>query len=167
MIDAVIDQYPTTFARLDMVKIAAYVKGTSTEPVNDGDDHLWILGEPLTLTVTHRGDTVGQITVPAGFITDGASVPRLAQILTGWRPWDEPQRWAAIAHDWLYCCNGHLDQGQPAVAVAKSYADRTFRAVLRAAGAHRLRYTAMYWAVHLFGGHAYRADQATGPTIRT
>lgn len=171
MTAAVIERYPDTFARVDIVKAAAVANGVDAGEVKDGDDRLWILGGPLTITVTEHGDPVRTVTVPTGFVTDGASVPYLAQLLTGWHPWDEPQRWAAIAHDWLYCCNGRPVAGHPYLGdlptCAKRYADRVFRAVLTAAGAHPIRAETMYRAVHLFGGHAYRSDQATGPTIRT
>ena len=172
MTTAKIVQRPSSFARVDMVKIAAYVNGTSTDPVQKGDDRLWILGDPLAVNLLDaHGQRVDTVIVPKGFITDGASVPYLAQVATGWRPWDEPQRWGAIVHDWLYCCNGrpvpgHIDIGD-LPDTPKPRADRAFRAVLRGAGAHWIRHTAMYWAVRLFGGHAYRTDQATGPTIRT
>lgn len=172
MITAQIVQRPQSFARVDMVKIAAYVHGTSTDPVQKGDDRLWILGGPLAVNLlAANGDRVDTVIVPKGFTTDGASVPYLAQLLTGWRPWDEPQRWGAIVHDWLYSCNGlpvpgHIDLGD-LPAASKPGADQAFRAVLRGAGARWLRHTVMYWAVRLFGGHAYRVDQATGPTIRT
>lgn len=155
---------PETFDRVDRVK---HVVG---QPILPGDDRLWILGGPLVVAVLAGGDTVGTVTVPRGFVTDGASVPWLAQLATGWRPWDEPQRWGAIVHDWLYCCNGRSLTDHPDIgslpAAGKSYADRAFRAVLAAAGAHPFRAHTMYWAVHLFGGHAYRSDQATGPTVR-
>jgi hypothetical protein len=169
---AKIVQRPGSFARVDMVKIAAYVNGTSTDPVQKGDDRLWILGDPLAINLlAANGDRIDTVIVPKGFVTDGASVPYLAQVLTGWRPWDEPQRWGAIAHDWLYCCNGRPVPGGAwdghLPAASKRGADRAFRAALSGAGARWPRHTAMYWAVKLFGGHAYRTDQSTGPTIRT
>jgi hypothetical protein len=161
---ATIDHRPGTFDRVDRVKAAV------NEPALAGDDRLWILGGPLTATLHPAGGPAWTVTVPRGFVTDGASVPWTIQTVTGWRPWDEPQRWGAIVHDWLYSCNGRPVTGHPDLgilpAVAKRDADRAFRAVLRAAGAHPVRYTAMYLAVHLFAGSAYRSDQATGPTVR-
>jgi hypothetical protein len=135
---------PATFDRVDRVKAAV------GQPVLYGDDRLWILGQALTAIVD--GDLV---TVPRGFTTDGASIPRFGTWLTGWGPWEEPQRWGAIVHDWLYCSSG----------VSKAWADRAFRAVLASEGAGIVRRWAMYLAVRLFGGHAYRIDQASGPMI--
>jgi hypothetical protein len=91
-------------------------------------------------------------------------VPYLAQVLTGWKPWDEPQRWGAIVHDYAYCMNG--SDAAAGRRCGKPYADQAFRAVLRAAGAGWVRAETMYRAVNLFGGHAYETDQLTGPTVR-
>jgi cation diffusion facilitator CzcD-associated flavoprotein CzcO len=151
-----------TFDRVDRVKVAV------GEVPLKGDDRLWILGQDFQVLVTD--DHQYLVRVAAGFVTDGASVPYLAQLVTGWRPWDEPHRWGAIVHDWLYCMNGtwHILTGEPASVpkAPKALADRAFRATLMAAGASRFRATVMYWAVRLFGGPAYRSDQQTGPTIR-
>lgn len=156
-----------TFDRVDRVKEAV------GEEVLKGDDRLWILGQELFVSVdAHEGpDLRHAVAVPEGFVTDGASVPYLAQVLTGWRPWDEPHRWGAIVHDWLYCMNGQPTGAAdgfrgPYPRVAKAWADLAFRATLQAAGASSFRAAVMYQAVRLFGGHAYAIDQKTGPTIR-
>jgi len=68
------------FERVDRVKLAA------GQVVLPGDDRNWILGEPLVVDV---GD--GEvITVPLGFTTDGASIPRAVERLTFWRPCTSP-----------------------------------------------------------------------------
>jgi hypothetical protein len=58
----------------------------------------WVLLAPFESKVYYH-DTTEWITVPAGFMTDGASVPRLpmAYMLFGGRA-----RKAATIHDWLY-----------------------------------------------------------------
>lgn len=134
---------PTTFDRVDRVKWAA------GQEVRRHDEDFWILGGPLTFSVDGR---VFQI--PKGFTTDGASIPAVGQLLTGWARWDPPQRWAAIIHDWLYCAE-----------VSKDYADHAFRAALLAEGADWWMRTAMYRAVRWFGHGAYTVDQAAGPLI--
>lgn len=134
---------PTTFDRVDRVKKAA------GQRVRSHDNEYWILGEPLTFMVDTR---VFQI--PKGFTTDGASIPEVGQLLTGWTRWDPPQRWAAIIHDWLYCAD-----------VTKDYADHAFRAALLAEGANWWMRTVMYRAVRWFGHNAYLTDQAAGPMV--
>ena len=118
----------------------------------EGDDRFWILGDPL---IVQAGGE--RIEIPTGFTTDGASVPAWAQRLTGWQPWEDPQRWAGIVHDWLY-----TQKGFP-----KSRADKIFRSVLTSEGAGWLKRRLMYLAVVVGGGPAYRADQARGPRIFT
>lgn len=60
---------------------------------------LWALSKPLTYR-THAGDT---ITVPAGMVTDLASIPRpLRAILAP----DGPYAQAALVHDFLYATGG-------------------------------------------------------------
>jgi len=41
------------------------------------------------------------ITVPNGFVTDGASIPRWLWTICG-SPMDVPRIYAAVVHDWLY-----------------------------------------------------------------
>jgi hypothetical protein len=142
--EARVIERPDTFDRVDRVKEAV------GQPVLPTDDRFWILGQALTFQVDGR-----PFVVPKGFTTDGASVPWWAQVLTGWRPWDEPQRWAAIVHDWAYCSPG----------VRKLWADRAFRAVLKSEGAGWLRREVMYLAVRIGGGPAYRTDQRQGVPI--
>jgi len=128
------------FARVDRVKREV---GQAVLP---GDDRNWILGEPLVVDI---GD--GEvITVPLGFTTDGASVPAAVQRLTFWHPFEGPQRWAGIVHDWLYYQDGY----------DRKRADEIFREILRAEGASSFRTMAMYWAVRVFGKRAYNTNQA-------
>ena len=49
-----------------------------------------------------RDPVVGLIEVPAGFIFDGASIPRAAWTLLGVTPFDGRIIHAAVIHDWLY-----------------------------------------------------------------
>ena len=128
------------FARVDRVKLAF------GQVVLPGDDRNWILGEPLVVDV--GGGEI--ITVPVGFTTDGASIPDAVERLTFWHPFEGPQRWAGIVHDWLYYEDGY----------DRKRADEIFRDVLRKEGASWLRTMAMYWAVRAFGKKAYVSNQA-------
>lgn len=128
------------------------VKEYTGEPILPGDEDLWILGEEMVVEVSD-GEVV---TVPVGFVTDGASVPKPVQVLTRWKPFEGPQRWAGIAHDWLYHVTGY----------GKRRADDVFRAILEAEGASWFRRTAMYWAVRLFGHKAYNRNQERGTDAR-
>jgi hypothetical protein len=145
MVSARIVQRPARFDRVDRVKEAV------GQPVLPGDERFWILGDPLIVEL----DDGERIEVPVGFTTDGASVPTSAQKLTDWGPWEDPQRWAGVVHDWLY--------SQP--GVSKSHADDVFRAILASEGASTWKRRLMYAAVVAGGWKAYWDDQRRGPRI--
>ena len=142
--------YPESFDRVDLIKLALADAGEPIDKVEPGDDRLWILGSPLVVEVNGRTHEI-----PTGFTTDGASIPRWGQLLTGWDPWEEPQRWGAIVHDWLYCERNTI----------KQYCDKALREVLRSEGSNWWQREIMYLAVVIGGGKAYKMDQADGPYI--
>lgn len=97
---------------------------------------VFAVAAPLAFDLVTAGRLTRWITIPAGFETDGASVPFWA------RPWLDP--WsriglAAVLHDYLLTLP----------LVAKWEADLAFLAALRAFGAPALLSTALYFAVRL------------------
>lgn len=64
------------------------------QPFVDGAN--WVVVKPFTYRI---GDTVHQITVPTGFVTDFASIPLIFRGVLS--PTGQPGR-AAIVHDYLY-----------------------------------------------------------------
>lgn len=68
----------------------------ATRLLPQGDE--WVLLEPFWFTWVGQGETIHRH-IPAGFVTDGASIPRFYR----WRfsPTGKGFR-AAVAHDWLY-----------------------------------------------------------------
>ena len=83
------------------------------------------------------------ICVPAGTVTDLASVPRLL-----WAIFPPHGRWAkaAIIHDYLY---------DRAIG-SKMDADRTFLEAMTVLGVSRISRAVMYWAVRWFGRGNHR-----------
>jgi hypothetical protein len=83
------------------------------------------------------------IRVPAGFITDFASVPRFF-----WRVLPPTGQYgkAAVIHDYLYRTHG----------ASKALADQVFLEASTVLGVPVWKRHAMYYAVKLFGGRAYR-----------
>lgn len=112
-------------------------------PGRDRDRHpLYVMERTVYLHTLH-----GWERIPRGYVTDFASIPVLATILTGMDlqalgPW----AWAAIAHDWQYAI------GEPGM---KAVADDVFRERLVLDGVDGLRRTILYQAVHRFGGGGY------------
>lgn len=110
---------------------------------------LWRLVEPLVFE--YEGS---RVTVPAGFLTDFASVPRVpfVYLLVG-----DTAHEAAVIHDYLYREDG----------VPRSVADRILRLAMEATGEPAWRRWAMWAAVRVFGGPAwsnYRAMDAERET---
>jgi len=131
----------------------------------DGEPHLrpgardceWILDAPFSCKVWRNDKAdVEVITVPNGFVTDLASVPRIpgAYLLFNGRA-----RRSAIVHDYLY-----------ATQAGKAFADDVFHAAMRAEGVGFFIRSVMFTAVHLFGQAIYdgkvpphEADNSVAP----
>ncbi len=104
------------------------------------DDYRWRLVEPFRFYLS--ADTDDVIEVPAGNVTDLASVPRLLWALF---PPNGRYAKAAIIHDYLYAN----------ALRTKSAADRIFLDGMTVLGVPKWKRTVMYWAVRLFGRGRY------------
>jgi hypothetical protein len=82
--------------------------------------------------------SLGHISVPRGFITDLASIPRLLRPVLDQ---NDASRAPAVLHDYLYC-------GQ---FTSRAAADLLFLEALQRAGISRIKRYAMYAAVRTFG----------------
>lgn len=105
---------------------------------DDTDNGLWVLGDDLAYYSSHLDRIV---TVPLGFRTDLASVPRLPVIyvLTG-----DTARSAAVVHDFLY---GGI--------VSRKDADEVLYEAAIASGVSRWRAWMMWAGVRAGGGSHY------------
>ncbi len=109
----------------------------SVSPLPDGMQ--WRLNERLRYTSTLLG---GAIDVPPLFVTDFASIPRIAwSILPPWGLYGS----AAIVHDWLYWT-------QPC---SRDMADDVLREAMTLLGVETGVIDQIHQAVHLFGQHAW------------
>ena len=87
-----------------------------------------------------RAKTGERIAARAGFVFDGASIPRPLWGITG-GPFEGDYRCGAIIHDWLY----HM-RDRP-----RAEADAVFYDAMRAAGVGWYRAKKMWAAVRMFG----------------
>ena len=94
----------------------------------------WQLTKPL-IYETLLGNTV---TVPEGFISDGASIPRFFWGLIG-SPWSEKYGRAAVLHDFL-CLQPNYPRKQ---------ADMIFLEAMQELGVSWWLRNLMYWAVRV------------------
>lgn len=112
-------------------------------PLADGKT--WVLHDSFSYDVGSEGsgDT---ITVPHGFMTDFASVPRP---LWWWlSPWGKHGN-AAVIHDYLYWVQLR----------SRREADDIFLEAMTVLEVHGFDKRLMYWTVRLFGGFAWRGNQ--------
>lgn len=96
------------------------------------------LVEPVVFEVGARGSGLF-VTVPAGYVTDGYSLP--GQLLQRFQPESADFLLPAILHDWLY------DVG----TVPRDMCDRILLQAMRAVGVSRVRRFVVYRAVRLGG----------------
>ena len=82
----------------------------------------------LTAPLLYQSDRLGAVTVPAGFLFDGASIPQAAMSMTGW-----PGVRAACLHDYL------IDAGD------RNLADDVFKEALAVCGVPE-QIAALMWA---------------------
>lgn len=123
--------------------MARFLSELVTKRAPGSDDRKAILAQPFVF----ESDKAGVITVPAGFVTDYASVPRLplAYLLFGGVA-DE----AAVIHDFLYSTG----------AVSRKVADAVFLEAMQACNVKGWRRWPMWLGVRIFGGSHYTTAAA-------
>ena len=104
----------------------------------------------LLASLGYSSDLIGQVTVPAGFVTDLASVPRLpvAFFLAGGLA-----HAAAVVHDWLYTTH----------QTDRATADAVFREAAQACGVSPWRAWVMWLGVRAGGASSWAADGPAQP----
>lgn len=129
--------------------MSGFLTGLDVALVQDADAcharATWRLCSPLV----YHSDWLGRdITVPAGFVTDFASVPRipLAWLLAGGESNE-----AATVHDYLY----HSHE------VPRATADAVFEEAMAATGQGWLIRKGAWAMVRIFGGSPYADDYET------
>lgn len=107
----------------------------------------WKTVAPFIVDFQLTDGTWCRVTVPAGFIFDGASVPRVPGI---WEAFGDYGLEAACIHDWLYRTNS-------SPVVTKEFADWAFWALMVAQDdpPEQWQRSAMWTAVHDFGAPSY------------
>ena len=109
--------------------------------VQDVSDSVWRLHAPLC----YQSDILGEITVPSGFYTDLASVPRLPIV---YLQWGDRSHYEAVIHDYLY----RRDSVPQATFKA---ANRVFLEAMVVRGKPWYIRWPMYWGVCLGGRGSY------------
>ncbi len=112
------------------------------QPFADAKD--WVLVQDMTFQFT---DAKQSITVPKGFVTDFASIPRAFWSL-GYSPLDRYSK-AAIVHDYLYWSQ----------VCSKAQADTILSLAMKESGVSPLKAATVYEGVRLGGSVAWNANK--------
>jgi hypothetical protein len=104
----------------------------------------FVVDQPYFVTAIYQG-RVHNLTVPSGFLTDLASVPRVATIFIPQFGRHSP---AALFHDWCY-------EQEKYGYHSKDFADALFYALLKKMGVGSVKAASMYAAVKFFGRGNY------------
>ena len=125
---------------LALVFRCASIPAPTLQPFEDGHD--WLVTKPLVYEIGATGE---KIIVPAGFVTDLASVPRqFCHLLSNADTYTR----AAIVHDFLY-----WDQ-----TCSRNEADKTLLAGMIESNVARWKRAAVYRAVEIGGGGAWNGN---------
>jgi hypothetical protein len=105
-------------------------------------DPMYFMLKPITWTPDQGHGDYKAVTVPTGFVTDLASVPRIFWSIL--QP-DGLYAYAAVVHDYLYWTQES----------SKEAADNVFRYTMEELGVGPLTITTLFQAVHLAGQSAW------------
>ena len=108
------------------------------------DDKYWEVLEDYTYRTSK-----GLVTVPKGFKTDYASVPRIFRNIINS---SGKHGRAAVVHDWLYSSKCTLD-------VTREEADQVFLEIMTEWGVSVIKRNLMYRMVRLFGASHFRRGE--------
>jgi hypothetical protein len=111
------------------------------------DKDYWRVLHSFTFTIDDNGEQA-HVVIPAGYLTDGASVPRMFWWLLP--PWGKYGQ-AAVVHD-LLCERRQLIRGGQTIKIERSHADWLFREAMKEAGVQWIKRTIMYAGVRFFTG---------------
>ena len=106
----------------------------------------WYLKNALKVDIT-LGDDLYEVNIPRGYLTDGASVPRILWSICP--KWDKSHK-AVILHDYLCEYRIATINGVP-TQISREEADKIFLFALKYEGLTKLKYSLMYGAVRTQG----------------
>jgi len=124
--------------------MSSFTKPLVVTPLPDGKT--WELVEPFEYYLDEPDGE--KITVPTGFCTDFASIPRFAWSIIG-GPWGKYGK-AAVIHDW----------GYHKTLYTRKIMDRIFLEAMEVLGVGRIKRRTMWLAVRWFAGKVWKKYEA-------
>ena len=127
-----------------------YWRAPEIQPFQVDGRWRWLNVNDLSISI-QLGTGSFMATVPAGFTTDGASIPGWAQRLFLFNPYEPAVIAAALVHDWLTPTDeeiaNHLDEYSTRPMFPQTIAAGVFYELMRVAGVSMLRRRVYYYAV--------------------
>jgi len=154
---AVADPYPASEAEIAHVRFDSGLHlmrpRNAAQLYRFGEDAEYIVARDFRLSYRLADEeSYREIVVPAGMLTDLASVPRLMRVFVGRVGLHlEP----AIVHDYLYIA-WQAVEGKAPSSKDRSFGDRLMFAAMKEAGVHWFHCHAMYLAIRLMGGGLFK-----------
>src|SRR3990167_2908063 len=99
----------------------------------------------ITEDFRYYSKTAGLVVVPAGFVTDGASIPSILWGIVG-SPWSGNYPGAAVIHDYVYCKQ----------EFKRVVCDKIFLEAMAVLGFNWGKRRLMYTALRMFGWLAWK-----------
>lgn len=118
---------------------------------------LWIVKKAFSYSLDGVG--VARIVVPQGYLTDGASVPRV--FWSFFPPWGRYGQ-AAVLHDWLCEYLGYWD-GDNWTRISRKEADNILNDAMKELGVSKATRVIMYTAVKLYTTLSGETEQTYSP----
>lgn len=134
--------------------MSSFTTELEVSPMPDG--RRWKLLKRFTYHVGYEGSK-DKISVPAGFITDFASVPNVFwTLLPAWGKYGK----AAVVHDYLYqtCQDTNLNFLRRIFSKKRKRADKIFKEAMQVLAVKEWKVFVMYWAVRIGGWLAWNEN---------
>jgi len=135
--------------------MSSFTRPLKTESLPDGKTKRIL--EPFRFWLDDVG--VGNhILVPAGFVSDGASIPRIVWPIVG-SPWTGRYVQAAVLHDYLYHKNGWVGCNRGILRLERHEVDYVFKKAMKVLNTPTYDINIIYMAVRGFGWHAWNKHE--------
>lgn len=121
----------------------------------------WVVTEPFVYKVNNKDSNL-YVTVPTGFLTDGASVPRFLWSFAP--PWSSYGQ-SAVLHDYL-CEYGTISNGYSRIVIGRKCVDSIFLESMGVLGVNRFKRTILSAGVTIYRNVADPKNAVVDPLKR-
>lgn len=111
-----------------------------------------VLEKEYSFSIDYK-DTKYTITIPSGYVWDGATIPRIAWSIVGLTPFGIHDE-ATLIHDYLYECEGELDEVKP--HITRKFVDKLFIDMLRKLGYTKTQLKIINFFIRIGGFYYWR-----------